>query len=110
MTKPQRDNLSEERKLDELCERFARDERAQLSEQDWNSLREQHRLELYKGEYVVFRDHYSGKGKNKVLEKREVLCHSKRLRVVQDYFNPLSKDQQAGVIMDYVAPEQNISM
>jgi hypothetical protein len=65
----------------------------EMSPRDWRSMRETLRLAiLYPDEYVIYRDHNTGRGRNMRLRSREVAFHSPGLKEAQDFLISLGKE------------------
>ena len=100
--KPDRQSNGEAR-LEEEVKRLAGVGPESFSPEDWTSFCEQLRLQaLYPSQYVAWRDHYRGKGKNRRLVRREILSASPRAAIVTKYLAGLSHDELYGVFMDYI--------
>jgi hypothetical protein len=76
---------------------------ADYAPEDWVSLREQFRLLiLYPGKFVACRDHYQVEGVIGRLARREVLCASRSLAVVQKWMDKLPEEELRSVDLTYV--------
>jgi hypothetical protein len=77
------------------------------SPEKWAGLREQLRLSLlYPGRFVAYRDHYKGQGNSLRLVRREVLCASRTLPGLNRQIARLPLEEQQGICVSYVEPEQ----
>jgi hypothetical protein len=97
---------ADERKLDKAAEQFvaqmARPCHLPLSPKGWASLREHLRFDLYRGQYVVFRDHWEGEGDDQLLVRREILFHSKSRRKAYQFLEKLPEDVARDVCCFYL--------
>ncbi len=97
---------ADERKLDKLAEQFvaavARPNQLPLAPEGWASLREHLRFNLYRGQYIVYRDHWQGEGDEQLLVRREILFHSKSRQRAFRFLEELPKDQAQDVSCSYI--------
>jgi hypothetical protein len=100
---PQEQNMGLEMRLDEESSRLTGTTPAAAGAKDWRSLREQLRLNvLYQGEYVIHRDHTTGRGRNTRMVRREVAFHSPDLEKAQDFLLGLPEEERPHYHLCYV--------
>ena len=109
MNKSITNKSADDERLEERIRRLVGPEYDTLSEEIRHGMKQQHKLPLlYPGEFVAFRDHWEGQGDDVKLTNREVLRHSRRRKVVEDFILNLGEDRW-GVFMEYVEPTKRRS-
>jgi hypothetical protein len=108
MTKPAPDRVRRQEELLDHQIRLVHGKGPQdYSPEQWSGLREQLRLSLlYPGRFVAYRDHYKGQGKSLRLVRREVLYASRTLPGLNRRIARLPLEEQEGICVSYVEPEQ----
>lgn len=75
----------------------------------WTCLCNQLKLQaLFPGQWVLWRDHHEGEGKDCRLVWREILCVAPDSKVIDRKFKRLSVEEKYGVFLAYIEPEDAI--
>lgn len=102
-----RSKQTQEEVLEREVVEFEKHRGVKFDNADRKAIRELLRLNsLFPGEHVAFRDHFQGEGETLRLVRREVLCHSRRLPVIQRFIQNLPADERNTVCMDFIEPNK----
>jgi hypothetical protein len=75
---------------------------SQVIPEEYSSIRQEMKLRLYPGEYVVYIDRWREEGESTELVCRTVLFHDDSMIKVQEFIASLPEQQRRTILVDYI--------